>query len=81
MEKEKLDNMPEHLAIIPDGNRRWAKERGLEPWDGHEFGAQNTEKLIKYAMKKGLQCLTFGVRFGQSEKAPTSRKKSSSGYL
>lgn len=30
-----------HLAIIPDGNRRWARERGLEPWKGHEKAIEN----------------------------------------
>lgn len=76
MEKETLDNMPKHLAIIPDGNRRWAKERGLESWDGHEFGAQNTEKLIKYALKKGLQCLTFwGSSLDNLKKRPLQEKK------
>lgn len=76
MEKETLNNMPEHLAIIPDGNRRWAKERGLPPWDGHESGAQNTEKLIKYALKKGLQCLTFwGSSLDNLKKRPLQEKK------
>lgn len=76
MEKETLDNMPDHLAIIPDGNRRWAKEKGLPPWDGHEFGAQNTEKLINHALKKGLQCLTFwGSSLDNLKKRPIQEKK------
>ena len=75
MEKETFNNMPEHLAIIPDGNRRWAKERGLEPWDGHEFGAQNTEKLINYALRKGLKCLTFwGSSLDNLKKRPMQEK-------
>ena len=39
------NNLPSHVVIIPDGNRRWAKEHGLKPWEGHEAGAKNTEKL------------------------------------
>ena len=33
--------MPKHIAIIMDGNRRWAKERGLDPKLGHKEGADN----------------------------------------
>lgn len=32
---------PIHLAIIPDGNRRWAKQRGMHPWEGHRKAVQN----------------------------------------
>jgi undecaprenyl diphosphate synthase len=53
------NKLPRHVAIIPDGNRRWAKARNLEPWKGHEAGAQNLEKLIKFASQKGIYCLSF----------------------
>ena len=46
-----IDHLPRHLVIIPDGNRRWATERGLEPWEGHEAGAENTEKLVREARR------------------------------
>ena len=32
------ENKPYHIAIIPDGNRRWAKAKGLKPWLGHQQG-------------------------------------------
>lgn len=51
--------VPFHVAIIPDGNRRWAKERGLEAWEGHKAGAANLEKLIRKALKKEVMCLSF----------------------
>jgi len=73
---KKTLNIPKHLAIIPDGNRRWAKERGLEPWDGHEAGAQNTEKLIRFALKKGIECMTFwGSSMDNLRKRPIQEKK------
>jgi len=76
MTEEILDNMPNHLAIIPDGNRRWAKERGLNPWDGHLAGAQNTEKLIRYALKKGVACMTlWGSSMDNLKKRPIQEKK------
>jgi len=53
------DNIPNHIAIIPDGNRRWAKKRGLKAWDGHEAGAKNIEKLFLFALKNGIKCLSF----------------------
>ncbi|MFA5994002.1 MAG: polyprenyl diphosphate synthase [Parcubacteria group bacterium] len=75
IEKE-VYNMPNHLAIIPDGNRRWAKERGLQPWDGHESGAENMEELIRYALKKGIHCLTFwGSSVDNLKKRPMQEKK------
>jgi len=38
---------PEHLVIIPDGNRRWAKKRNLPPWKGHETGAETLRRIAK----------------------------------
>lgn len=55
----KSDNLPLHIAIIPDGNRRWAKERNLKPWDGHEAGARNMEKLTRKAFDMGIKCFSF----------------------
>ncbi len=52
-------SLPNHVAIIPDGNRRWAKSRNLNPWEGHEEGAKNIEKIIDFAAKKGIKCLSF----------------------
>lgn len=52
------ENMPKHIAIIMDGNRRWAKERGLDPKQGHKEGAKTIEKIVRYANKIGLQYIT-----------------------
>ena len=54
-----LEHLPRHVVIIPDGNRRWASERGLEPWEGHEAGAKNTEKLVREAHRLGVQEISF----------------------
>lgn len=55
-----MENLiPHHVVIIPDGNRRWAKERGQEPWLGHEAGAENSEALIKKARELGVRELSF----------------------
>lgn len=55
IEKEK---MPKHIAIIMDGNRRWAKERGLDPKVGHKQGAKTLEKIVRYANSIGLSYIT-----------------------
>ena len=50
--------MPKHIAIIMDGNRRWAKEKGLDTKLGHKAGAETLEKIASYANKIGLKYLT-----------------------
>lgn len=48
----------QHIAIIMDGNRRWAKAKGLDPKLGHKEGAKVLEKITRYANKIGLKYLT-----------------------
>ena len=50
--------MPLHIAIIMDGNRRWAKEKGLDTKLGHKAGAETLEKIASYANEIGLKYLT-----------------------
>ena len=46
---------PRHIAIVLDGNRRFAKRLMLEPWKGHEWGADKVEKLLeKRPNKEGM---------------------------
>jgi undecaprenyl diphosphate synthase len=68
--------IPNHVAVIPDGNRRWAKARGMKPWEGHEFGAKNTEKIIRRAFKIGIKCLSFwGSSLENLKKRPFQEKR------
>ena len=53
-----MANNLKHIAIIMDGNRRWAKEKGLDPKLGHKEGAKVLEKITRYANKIGLEYLT-----------------------
>lgn len=74
MERE-IEKIPRHIAVIPDGNRRWAKERGMKPWEGHEAGARNMEELIKNALKRKIACLSFwGSSVDNLEKRPLEEK-------
>ncbi|MCL4387127.1 MAG: polyprenyl diphosphate synthase [Patescibacteria group bacterium] len=51
--------LPRHIAIIMDGNRRWAKKRGLGINSGHREGAKTLEKIIRYLGEKKLPILTI----------------------
>ena len=50
-----------HLGLIPDGNRRWAKRRGLKPWEGHLRGAEKIEKFIKWCLELGIKKVSIYV--------------------
>ena len=50
--------MPRHIAIIMDGNRRWAKAQGKPASFGHKTGAKTLEKIVRYANKIGLEYIT-----------------------
>lgn len=52
------ENIPTHIALIMDGNRRWAKEHKLPVKMGHKKGAETLEKLVKYANKIGIKYIT-----------------------
>ncbi len=62
MNIEKLKNdprMPKHVALIIDGNGRWAKRRGLPRSVGHKFGFENLKKHIEYAQELGIKNLSI----------------------
>ena len=48
----------QHIAVIIDGNRRFAKARGLKPWDGHEKGAENVKNFIEWNKELGIKEIT-----------------------
>ena len=52
------ENMPKHIAIIMDGNRRWARAQGKPAGFGHKAGAKTLEKIVRYANKIGLEHIT-----------------------
>lgn len=49
---------PEHVAIILDGNRRWAKRQGLPQLKGHQKGFENIRELVPYIIDKGVKYLS-----------------------
>lgn len=56
----KLDpnNIPKHIGIIMDGNRRWAAKRGLTPVQGHEAGVKALVKIVEHCLDLGVKTLT-----------------------
>lgn len=61
MYKEQVDRtrVPRHIAIIMDGNGRWAKARGMERTMGHQAGAQTVHEIMEDAMRLGVEYLTL----------------------
>jgi len=54
-----LVNIPKHVAIIPDGNRRWARKKGLPTFEGHRRGFDSAVKIARTARKMGVRILTL----------------------
>lgn len=61
MYKEQVDHtrVPRHIAIIMDGNGRWAKARGMERSMGHQAGAQTVHEIMEDVMRLGVDYLTL----------------------
>lgn len=51
---QKSNNIPVHLGLILDGNRRWARERGLPTLEGHSQGYDNLKEITKAAIRHGV---------------------------
>lgn len=73
MEEEiKLDKLPEHIAIIMDGNGRWAKKRGLPRIAGHKEGMDVVQKTVQMAVKYKIKILTLYAFSTENWKRPKS---------
>lgn len=53
--------IPHHLGIIIDGNRRWARERGLPTFEGHKKGLETVQKAVVWCKNRGIKILTLFV--------------------
>ena len=58
-DKINKDNLPKHLAIIMDGNGRWAKQKGLMRAFGHENGTKSVRITVETCAKLGIENLTL----------------------
>jgi len=71
-------NIPKHVAVIPDGNRRWAKKKGLAIFLGHEKGSSAMEEIIEKSIQMKIPYLTI---WGASLDNITKRSKNEVNYL
>jgi undecaprenyl diphosphate synthase len=62
--------LPRHVAIIMDGNGRWAQKRGLPRIEGHRQGAQSVRKVVRAAREAGLRALTLYAFSAQNWRRP-----------
>ena len=58
-DKSALTKIPVHVAIIMDGNGRWARQRGLPRTAGHRAGVENMRRVLEGAVEFGVQVLTI----------------------
>ncbi len=53
------EELPRHVAIIMDGNRRWARARGLTEMEGHAAGVEAIREIIRHAVRRGIEVLSL----------------------
>lgn len=53
--------IPEHVGVIIDGNRRWARNHGLKPWEGHKFGGHVAEDFLDWSLDIGVKNVSIYV--------------------
>ena len=73
--------MPRHVAIIMDGNRRWAKARGLPRTAGHKAGAEAARKVLRAAGEAGVECLTLYAFSSENWRRPETEINDLMGLL
>lgn len=54
-----ISTKPNHIAIIPDGNRRWARANHLKPWMGHRYATRNFKRIFEEVLNLKIPCLSF----------------------
>jgi tritrans,polycis-undecaprenyl-diphosphate synthase [geranylgeranyl-diphosphate specific] len=54
-----FSEVPEHVAVVQDGNRRYARSKGDDPTEGHEEGAETTEAVLDWAYEVGVEEMTL----------------------
>ena len=76
-----FDCLPRHVAIIMDGNGRWAKRRGLPRTAGHAAGAETFRSIATYCQKIGLEYLTVYAFSTENWKRPLEEVSAIVGLL
>ena len=56
---KRISRLPNHVAIVPDGNGRWAEQHGLPRFEGHRVGAESLHTIIEYLSDYQIKCVTI----------------------
>lgn len=62
--------IPNHLGVILDGNRRWAKKRNLPPWEGHRAGAKKLQEFLEWCLETGIPTVSIYALSTENLKRP-----------
>ncbi len=62
--------VPKHVAVILDGNRRWASEHNLKPWEGHRYGAQTLDKFLDWCIELNVEQVSAYVLSSENLNRP-----------
>lgn len=74
LERE-ISATPDHVAVIQDGNRRYARERGKDKTDGHRAGAETTEAVMRWCDELGIRELTLYAFSTENFKRPQDERE------
>lgn len=66
---------PNHIAVVLDGNRRWAVKKGMEPWEGHRVGADKFENFVDWCSEAGIRQISAYVLSTENLKRPRREVK------
>lgn len=75
---ENRENLPRHIAVIPDGNRRWARKKTLAAWIGHQKGSESLESLMEVLIDFKIEHFSF---WGSSKDNLVKRPKEEVNHL
>jgi len=76
MTPESNSLLPNHIAIIMDGNNRWAKARGLQAKSGHRHGAEAVKEVVNCCVDRGIKCLTLFAFSSENWRRPAKEVQS-----
>jgi len=72
---ESFKRLPQHIGVIPDGNRRWAQHNGMEKQEGYQFGIEPGFELYNLCLSLGIREMTFYGFTSDNTKRPSAQTK------
>jgi len=73
--RREIDGAPAHVAVIQDGNRRYARQQGDDARDGYDAGARTTEDVLRWCAELGVEELTLYTFSTENEKRPADQRE------